>query len=226
MAYKALFTARDAQGPATVIELGCMAHARRKFFELHAANGSPIAFEALTRIAALYEIERRAKQCNAEDRQTRRLSEAMPLLASMKAWLLQTGTSTANGGALARASDYSLRRWVALSRYAESGHLPLDNNPIENAIRAIAIGKKNWMFTGSKRAGERAAAIQSLFATAKKNRIDPIRAAGSPMSSRSCPPGRTAASMSCCRFQAIASANSIRVRLIDGAAGRLRRIAD
>ena len=142
VAYKALFTARDAQGPATVIELGCMAHARRKFFELHAANGSPIAFEALTRIAALYEIERRAKQCNAEDRQTRRLSEAMPLLASMKAWLLQTRTSPANGGALARASDYSLRRWVALSRYAESGHLPLDNNPIENAIRAIAIGKK------------------------------------------------------------------------------------
>lgn len=137
VAYKALFTARDAQGPATVIELGCMAHARRKFFELHAANGSPIAFEALTRIAALYEIERRAKQCNAEDRQTRRLSEAMPLLASMKAWLLQTRTSTANGGALARAIDYSLRRWDALSRYAESGHLPLDNNPIENAIRAI-----------------------------------------------------------------------------------------
>ena len=114
VAYKALFTARDAQGPATVI-----------------------AFEALTRIAALYEIERRAKQCNAEDRQTRRLSEAMPLLASMKAWLLQTRTSTANGGALARAIDYSLRRWDALSRYAESGHLPLDNNPIENTIRAI-----------------------------------------------------------------------------------------
>ena len=93
----------------------------------------------------------------------------------MKAWLLQTRGSTAHGGALARAIDYSLRRWDALSRFAASRDLPIDNNPIENAIRPIVVGKKNWLFTGSERAGKRAAAIQSLFATAKKNTIDPAR---------------------------------------------------
>ena len=100
-------------------------------------------------------------------------ARAVPLLAQMKAWLLQTRVNTANGGALAKAIDYSLRRWEALSGYANSGHLPIDNNPIENAIRPIAIGKKNWLFAGSERAGKRAAAIQSLFATAKRNHLDP-----------------------------------------------------
>ena len=73
----------------------------------------------------------------------------------------------------AKAIDYSLKRWAALSRYAETGHLPIDNNHIENAIRPICLGKKNWLFTGSERAGKRAAAIQSLLATATLNGIDP-----------------------------------------------------
>ncbi|HQS03779.1 MAG TPA: transposase, partial [Halothiobacillus sp.] len=79
----------------------------------------------------------------------------------------------ANNGALAKAIDYTLKRWPALIRYAQTGHLPIDNNPVENAIRPIAIGKKNWLFAGSERAGKRAAAIQSLFATAKLNGIEP-----------------------------------------------------
>ena len=199
---------------------GCVAHARRKFFELHAANASPIALEAIERIKALYEIERRGKPLDTERRQSLRFNEAMPRLVSMKAWLLQTRASTANGGALARAIDYSMRRWDALSRFAVSGDLPIDNNPIENAIRPIVVGKKNWPFTGSERAGKRAAAIQSLFATAKKTTL--TRRAGLPMSSRSCPPGRTAASMSCCRLQGIGSANSTRVRCIDGGGRRLQ----
>ena len=173
--YKRLFAERDAQGRVNVIELGCVAHARRKFFELHAANASPIALEAIERIKALYEIERRGTQLDTENRKSLRLTEAMPRWVSMKAWLFETRGCTANGGALARAIDYSLRRWDALSRYAESGDLPIDNNPIENAIRPIVVGKKNWLFTGSERAGKRAAAIQSLFATAKKNNIDPAR---------------------------------------------------
>ena len=74
---------------------------------------------------------------------------------------------------MVRAIDYSLKRWPALQRYADSGHLPIDNNPVENAIRPIAIGKKNWLFAGSERAGKRAAAIQSLLATAKLNDIEP-----------------------------------------------------
>lgn len=152
---------------------GAWPHARRKFFELHAANGSPIAAEALSRIAALYEIERRGKTMSFIERQMLRQTETVPALTEMKAWLTQTRVNTANGGALAKAIDYSLRRWAALSRYAERGDLPIDNNAIENAIRPIAIGKKNWLFAGSERAGKRAAAIQSLFATAKKNNLDP-----------------------------------------------------
>ena len=102
-----------------------------------------------------------------------RQQEAAPLLEAMKAWLVETRGRTANGCALAKAIDYSLRRWEALSRYAQSGDLPIDNNTIENAIRPIAIGEKNWLFNGSERAEKSAAAIQSLFATAKRNQLNP-----------------------------------------------------
>ena len=101
----------------------------------------------------------------------------------------------ADGGGLARAIDYSLKRWPALIRYAESGVLPIDNNPIENAIRPIAIGKKNWLFAGSERAGKRAAAIQSLLGTAKLNGLEPCAWLKDTYRS-----GRTAGSISCCRF--------------------------
>lgn len=88
---------------------------------------------------------------------------------------MAAGTTRPHGGrsGLARALDYSLKRWPALSRYAESGHLPIDNNPVENTIRPIAVGKKNWLFTGSERAGCRAAAIQSLLTTARLNGLEP-----------------------------------------------------
>ncbi len=175
--YKKLFSESEPSSlcpnPSTVIELGCMAHARRKYFELHAATGSPIALEALNWIARLYAIEQRASNWAVNDRQGLRQQEAAPLLEAMKAWLVETRGRTANGGTLAKAIDYSLRRWEALSRYAQRGDLPIDNNTIENAIRPIAIGKKNWLFTGSERAGKRAAAIQSLFATAKRNQLNP-----------------------------------------------------
>jgi transposase len=164
--YKALFT----QG---VIELGCLAHARRKFFDLHAASGSPIALEALNRIGALYEIEARGKDLDVAARTQLRQDEALPLLQSLHDWLLKTRATVAHGGGTAKAIDYSLRRWTALSRYATDGRLPIDNNPVENVIRPIAIGKKNWLFVGSERAGQRAAAIQSLLATAKLNGLDP-----------------------------------------------------
>ncbi len=91
----------------------------------------------------------------------------------MHDWLLRTRVNVANGGGTAKAIDYSLKRWQALSRYATDGRLPIDNNPVENTIRPIAIGKKNWLFAGSERAGKRAAAIQTLLATAKLNGLDP-----------------------------------------------------
>lgn len=165
--YKALF----ALG---ITELACLAHARRKFFDLHAANGHPIANEALSRIAKLYHVEAEGKGDSIEQRQQRRATQALPELKAMHAWLIHTRQQSADGSSLAKAIDYSLKRWSAIERYANSGHLPIDNNPIENAIRPIAIGKKNWLFAGSERAGRQAAAIQSLLATAKANGIEPL----------------------------------------------------
>jgi hypothetical protein len=156
-----------------VIELGCLAHARRKFFDLNAAQPSLIAQEALSRIAALYAIEARGQNMTVAERARLRQAEAQPRLQSMHDWLLATRAGVAHGGGTAKAIDYSLKRWAALSRYATAGHLPIDNNPVENTIRPIAIGKKNWLFVGSERAGERAAAIQTLLATAKLNGFDP-----------------------------------------------------
>lgn len=164
--YKALF-GRE------VTELGCFAHARRKYFDLNAAQSNPIAQEALLRIAALYEIEARGRDMSVAERAELRQGNAQPLLASMHEWLKATRMTVANGGGTAKAIDYSLKRWPALSRYAMRGDLPIDNNPVENAIRPICLGKKNWLFTGSERAGQRAAAIQSLLATAALNGLDP-----------------------------------------------------
>jgi len=164
--YKALFG-------TGVTELGCFAHARRKFFDLNEAQANPIAQEALLRIAALYEIEGRGRTMSMAERAMLRQEEAQPLLDAMHVWLKATRPTVANGGGTAKAIDYSLKRWPALARYTESGALPIDNNPVENAIRPICLGKKNWLFTGSERAGKRAAAIQSLLATAALNGLDP-----------------------------------------------------
>ena len=165
--YKALF----GHG---ITELACLAHARRKFFDLHAANQHPVAAEALSLLAELYHIESTAKAYSIKQRKQYRQEQAIPRLEAMYAWLLQKRQSTADGSGLAKAIDYSLKRWPAIMRYAASGNLPIDNNPVENAIRPIAIGKKNWLFAGSERAGKRAAAIQSLLATAKANDIEPL----------------------------------------------------
>lgn len=164
--YKALF----ADG---VTELGCLAHARRKYFELNAAEPNSIAQEALCRIAALYAIEAEGRDLDIEARTRLRQEQAQPQLQSLHDWLLRTRVNVANGGGTAKAIDYSLKRWPALRRYATDGRLPIDNNPVENTIRPIAIGKKNWLFAGSERAGKRAAAIQSLLATATLNGLDP-----------------------------------------------------
>lgn len=166
--YKAMF----ATG---ITELACLAHVRRKFFDLHAANGSPIAAEALRRIGLLYAIEQHGSELAAPARLQLRQEQARPALAELHSWLLSAGKTVAAGSGTAKAIDYTLKRWPALLRYAESGTLPIDNNPVENAIRPIAVGKKNWLFAGSERAGRRAAAIQTLLATAKLNGLEPLR---------------------------------------------------
>lgn len=164
--YKGLFR-------AGVTELACLAHARRKLFDLHAATKSPIAEQALKWIAALYGVEKKGKDFDCAARRQLRQEESKPLLESFHAWMMQVRPTVAPGSSTLKALDYTLRRWPALIRYAETGNLPIDNNPVENVIRPIAVGKKNWLFVGSKRAGRRAAAIQSLFATAKLNGLDP-----------------------------------------------------
>jgi transposase len=166
--YKAMF----ADGP---IELACLAHIRRKFFDVHAAGGSPVAEQALHRIAKLYAIEQQGARLDPPQRMLLREQLALPALAELHAWLLASQRMVAAGSGTAKAIDHALKRWPALQHYASSGSLPIDNNPVENAIRPIAIGKKNWLFAGSERAGRRAAAIQSLFATAKLNGLDPAR---------------------------------------------------
>jgi len=164
--YKALF----AKG---VTELGCWAHARRKFFELQAASGSPVASEAIARIAALYRVEADTKAMKADARHAHRQQHALPHLQSLRIWLDELRPQVAGNSGTARAMDYTLRRWTALARYVEDGLYPIDNNPIENAIRPIAVGRKNWLFAGSETAGRRAAAIMSLLATAKANGHEP-----------------------------------------------------
>ena len=164
--YKALF----GNG---VTELACWAHARRKFFDLYAAGKHPVAAEALQRIAKLYTIEAQTCSLTHEQRAEARANHSKPLLEEMFDWISRLRPGVATGSALAKAIDYTLRRWPALVRYVENGGLPIDNNPVENVIRPIALGKKNWLFAGSERAGKRAAAIQSLLLTAKLNDLEP-----------------------------------------------------
>ena len=167
------FAGYDALFASGIVELRCLAHARRKFFDLNAQCANPIAQAALERIGALYAIEAQARDFTIEARALLRQAQAQPRLAALHAWLINTRLGVAEGSGTAKALDYSLKGWPALSRYASAGHLPIDNNPLENDIRPIALGKKNWLFTGSERAGKRAAAIQSLLYTAKLNGLDP-----------------------------------------------------
>ncbi len=164
--YKAGF----AQG---IVEAGCMAHARRKFFELSTSSKSPVAEQALASIGQLYEIEREVRGLDAEARCLIRQAKARPVAHALHEWMLLTRLKITDGTATARALDYSLKRWAALTRYLDDGQLPIDNNWIENQIRPIALGRSNWLFAGSLRAGKRAAAVMSLIQSARMNGHDP-----------------------------------------------------
>jgi transposase len=156
-----------------ITEQACFAHARRKFYELTTTGSHPVASEALVRIARLYAIEAEVREHTIAERARLRAEQAQPELQSLHDWLLGLRPNVANGSGLANAIDYTLRRWSAFAYYAQTGDLNLDNNPVENSIRPIAVGRRNWLFCGSERAGRRAAAIQSLLATAKLNGLDP-----------------------------------------------------
>jgi transposase len=150
-----------------------MAHARRKFVDLEKATGSEIAAEAVRRIAALYRIEREAADFDPDTRHAHRQQHAVAAARELHDWLREMHPKVMGGSGTAKAIEYSLRRWTALTRYLDDGRYPIDNNPIENAIRPIALGRKNWLHVGSESAGRRACAIVSLLATAKANGHDP-----------------------------------------------------
>ena len=154
-------------------EVGCLAHARRKFFDLHVGNKSQIAQQALDYIGQLYGVEREVKHLNPDARRQIRQTQSKPLAHAMHQWMVLQRQKITDGSATAKALDYSLKRWAALTRFVDDGQLPIDNNWIENQIRPIAIGRNNWLFAGSLRAGQRAAAVMSLIQSAKLNGHDP-----------------------------------------------------
>jgi len=164
--YKALF----AQG---VTEAGCLAHARRKFHELWVSHKSALAEEALGLFRALYDVERLAGELDAEQRYRLRQLRSRPITETLRQWLVLHRQRASDGTAIAKAIDYSLNRWTALTRFLEDGAVPVDNNWIENRIRPIALGRSNWLFAGSLRGGQRAAAAMSLIQSAKLNGHDP-----------------------------------------------------
>jgi transposase len=156
-----------------VTEAGCMAHARRKFHELWANHGSQVGEQALKFFIQLYEIEREVRDLPAGERQAIRQDRSRPIADALHQWLTQQRQKVPDGSATARAIDYSLKRWKALVRFIDDGDLPIDNNWVENQIRPIAIGRSNWLFAGSLRAGKRAAAVMSLVHSARLNGHDP-----------------------------------------------------
>jgi len=154
-------------------EAACWAHVRRKFFDINAALASPIAAEALDRIGRLYGIEAEIRGRTPEERSAVRQARAGPELKDLRSWLEKTVTMLSKKSELAQAIHYALSNWAALTRYRDDGRLEIDNNAAERALRAVALGRKNWLFAGSDDGGERAAAIYTLIGTAKLNDLDP-----------------------------------------------------
>ena len=152
---------------------GCLAHARRKFDELIKVNQSPVAQQAVQRIAWIYRIEQEARQLCAEDRLAMRRERSKLLWREMQVWLQLERTRVPEGSAIARAIDYSLNHWPALTAHLQDGNVPIDNNHIENQMRPWAMGRKAWLFAGSELAGQRAAIVMSLVQSAKLNGHSP-----------------------------------------------------
>jgi transposase len=162
----------DAIQSGNVVDAACMAHARRNFYDLHQATKSPLAQHALVEIGKLYDIEAEAKDLEAGERVALRRAAAEPIFERFKEWLQQTLAQSPPKSALAKATAYPLNRWAALMRYLKDGMINIDNNPVERAIRGVAIGRKNYLFCGSEGGGHRAALIYSLIETAKLNHLN------------------------------------------------------
>ena len=170
--YDALYRSTPGQ-PPRIQHAACWAHARRKLFEVHESTKSPIAEEALRRIQALYLIEADITGRPAADRQAERQARSRPLLDDLKTWMEAQRRRASGKTALGKALRYALARWEALTRYADDGRLAIDNNVAERLMRGIAVTRKNFLFLGSDKGGDRAAILYTLIETAKLNGLNP-----------------------------------------------------
>jgi transposase len=169
--------------PGVITEAGCWAHARRKLFELAdiAANArkqkpsviSPIAFEAVQKMDAIFELERSINSLSPKERVAARRRDIAPLVAGLIDWMKQERAKLSRHNEVAKAMDYMLKRIDAFTRFLHDGHICLSNNAAERALRGIALGRRSWLFAGSDRGGERAAIMLTLIQTAKLNDVDP-----------------------------------------------------
>jgi transposase len=183
--YGELYAPGRQSGP--VLEAGCFAHARRKFFELADIEGAarkksrgersglvyPLALEAVQRLDALFDIEREINGLSSEERRAARQERSAPLMDDLHAWLTAQLAKLSRNHDLAKAINYMLRRWDAFTRFLGDGRICITNNAAERALRTVALGRKSWLFCGSDRGGQRAAVIYSLIGTAKLNNVDP-----------------------------------------------------
>jgi transposase len=175
------------RSPGLILEAGCWAHARRKFFVLadieaaarrksqgkQPAVISPLCLEAVRRIDALFAIERDINGCRADERRAKRREVSASLVADLHAWMRQHRGKLSGANDVAKAMDYMLKRWAVFARFLDDGRICLTNNAAERALRGIALGRKSWLFAGSDRGGQRAAIMYSLIVTAKMNDVDP-----------------------------------------------------
>ncbi len=178
---------KDGRAPGPVIEAGCFAHARRKFFELADVEGAarkksrgertgtiyPIALEAVQKLDALFDIERAINGLGPAERLAVRREHSAPLMDDLHDWLDAQLAKLSRNHDLAKAINYMLRRWPAFTRFLDDGRVCLSNNAAERALRCVPLGRKAWLFCGSDRGGERAAVLYTLIQSAKLNDVDP-----------------------------------------------------
>ena len=176
-----------SRSPGVILEAGCWAHARRKFFVLADVESaarrhgqrksqaviSPLCLEAVQRIDRLFDIERDINGCSAERRRSVREEFSKPLVADLHSWMTAERRKLSSGNDVAKAMDYMLKRWAVFARFLDDGRVCLTNNAAERGLRGIALGRKSWLFAGSDRDGQRAAVMYSLIVSAKMNGIDP-----------------------------------------------------
>ena len=162
-----------ARKPGPLTEAACWAHGRRKLFVLADLAKAPLAIEAVRRIDVIFGVERDINGLSAAQRHAIRQIRVAPLVRDLETWMRAERSRLSRHADVAKAMDYMLKRWDAFTRFLDDGRICLSNNAAERELRSIALGRKAWLFAGSDRGGERAAAMYTLIATAKLNGVDP-----------------------------------------------------